>query len=204
MIDMSALASNQQDLIGSTCAVCQRATIQEGKTFFPWTNAFLICPACSTEFHRAGEKFVLRKISPNYEGWSRFEGQALSREEIQRIAGGGESDAEVVAAKAAQEEFLQNSQIEGRPEYYYVRLRKILGPLDDSDSEISFTASSKVEAKQQVARIKQIQNELKFLKKEINQQIKQKQLEVGLRGYKRDTSELSGSQLRLTRSLPRI
>ena len=200
MIEMSTLASDRQDLIGSTCALCKRATIQQGKTFLPWTNAFLICPACSTEFHPAGEKFVLRKIPRNYEEWSRFEGQALNREEMQRIAAGGKSDAEIAAAKAAEEqeerrnaaakeEFLRQSEIEGTSEYYYACYRKILGfPLDDCDQEMSFAASSKGEIKQQVARIKQMQNELKFLKKEINQQIKQKQLEVALKGYKRDAS----------------
>jgi hypothetical protein len=193
MIDRSSLASNRQDLIGSTCAVCQRATIQQGNKFFPWTSDFLVCPACSTEFHRTGEKFVLRKIPRNYERWLRFGRQALSREEIQRIAGGGKSDAEIAAAKAAQdaeiakaaqaaaaakaarEELLRKSQIEGTPEYYYVRFMNILGlPLDGSHNEMSFTASSKSEAKQQVARVKQIQNEVKFLKKEINPVVSQR------------------------------
>jgi hypothetical protein len=169
MIGTSALASARQDLIGSTCALCQRATIQQGKKFFRQTNDFLICPTCSTEFHRAGGKYIVRKIPRNYDRWVRFEGKTLSLEEIQRIENGGQSDAEITAEKAAEEaakkEFLRKSQIEETPEYYYARFIEILGlSLDDSDNKLSFTASSKDEVKQQAARIKQIQNELKFLK----------------------------------------
>jgi hypothetical protein len=148
MIDTSALASDRQELIGSSCPLCQQATIQQGKKFLPWTNDFLICPACSTEFHRSGEKYILKRISRNFDRWLPLEGQVLTHEEIQRIAGGGKSDAEIAAAKAAQEETLRRSQIEGTPEYYYARYRNILGlSLDNSDNELSFTASSKDELK---------------------------------------------------------
>src|SRR5256884_7157712 len=98
-------ASNQQDLIGSTCAVCQRAAIQQGGNFFR-TNDFLVCPTCLTEFHRAGEKYILKKIPRNYERWLRLEGQALSREEIQRIAGGDENPQ--LASKERTVERVQN------------------------------------------------------------------------------------------------
>jgi hypothetical protein len=121
---------------------------------------------------------------------SPLEGQALSREEIQRVASGGQSDAEIAAAKAeaererrrkaaAQEEFLRKSQIEGSPEYYFARYKQTLGLLlDDSNASVDFSVRSKEEVKAQVARLKQMQNELKFLKKQINQQIKEKQVEV--------------------------
>ena len=52
----------------------------------------------------------------------------------------------------------------------------------------AFSVSAKVGVKQQVARLKQMQNELKFLKKQINQQIKEKQVEVALQGHKRDAA----------------
>jgi hypothetical protein len=183
------VADMLQELIGSSCPLCQQATIQQGKHFLPWTNDFLICPTCSTEFHRAGEKYILKNIPRNYDRWLPFEAQVLTNEEIQRIAGGGKSDAEIAADKAAKEESLRRSQIEGTPEYYYARCRQILGlPFDDSNNEMSFTAHSKDELKEQVARIKQMQNELKLVKKELNQQIKQKQVEVALRGYKRDAA----------------
>ena len=206
MLDVSALASKQQDLIGSTCAVCQQGTLQRGRSFFPWTNV-QVCPTCSTEFLRAGDKFVLRKIPVTYERWLSFDGQALSHEEMQRISGGGKSDAEIAAAKAASDaeiaaakaasdaekasraESLRQSQIEGTPEYYFARKRKILGlSSDGTENEFFFEAHSKDELKQQIARLKQMQKELKVLKKEVNQQIKQKKLEVALGGYKRDAS----------------
>jgi SpoVK/Ycf46/Vps4 family AAA+-type ATPase len=193
MIGTATLASDRQDLLGSTCALCHRGTIQQGKRFFRRTNDFLICPTCSTEFHRANGKYIVRKISHNYDRWASLEGKTLSFKEIQRIANGGQSDAEIAAEKAAEEatkeEFLREAQIEGTPQYYYARYLEVLGlSQDDSDNKVSFTASSKAEVKQQSARIKQIQNELKFLKKEVNQQIKQKQAEVALGSYRRDVA----------------
>ncbi len=204
MINTPATTPNQPNLIGSTCPLCQHATIQQRKKFLSWTND-LICPGCLTEFHHHDEKYILKKIPPNQAKWLPYENLVLSNEEIQRIASGGKSDAEIAAdkaaqeeivrksqaeiaaAKAAQEEIVRKSQIEGTPEYYYARYRKILGlSLDyDTKTELSFSASSKDERNEQVARVKQMQNELKLQKKEINQQIKQKQFEIV--GYKRDS-----------------
>lgn len=150
MTENSMSSVSQQELVATTCALCQRGIIQKGKKLFHITNDFLVCPQCSVEFHRVDGKYTLRKIPPSFERWIRYDGRVLSGEEIQRIAGGGQSDAEIANEKikrdeegrqkaaaiafekskreeaarqkaAEREEFLRKAQSIGTPEYFYAR-----------------------------------------------------------------------------------
>lgn len=189
---------NQQDLLGTMCALCKLGIIQQGKRLFRSTNEFLVCPECHVEYHRSGGGYALEKIPQGFGRWKLFEGQILSRDEIIRIAGGGQSDSEIAAEKARKEEeqkkkaeeleaFRQKAQTYGNPEYFYSQYAKILGmSLEDTSSPLSFSASSKEEAKREVARVKQIQNQLKVLKKEIAQEVKRRQLDLPLAGRNRN------------------
>jgi Holliday junction resolvasome RuvABC ATP-dependent DNA helicase subunit len=93
-------------------------------------------------------------------------------------------NAEIRAKEAAKEEFLRKSQIEGTPEYYFASLAKLLGvPLDDSGTPVHFKGTSRDELMQES---KQMKTELKFLKRQVNHRIKQKKVEIGMEGHKRD------------------
>jgi SpoVK/Ycf46/Vps4 family AAA+-type ATPase len=173
MADAPTLGTDQKDLVGSTCPLCQQGTIQQESKVFHVANDLLFCTNCSTEFLPAGENYILRNIPPYYKRWVGLEGQIVSVDEMQRIQEGRLSASEIVAAKA-------QSKKEGTPEYYAARMKEIFGLSADEDNErsLTFMVSSKAEIDQHLAHVKQVQNELELLKKEINQKIKQQKLQV--------------------------
>ena len=57
------LASDWQDLIGSTCALCQRATIQQGKKFFAGRMIFSFARVVQLSF-TAPVKSILSEKFP--------------------------------------------------------------------------------------------------------------------------------------------
>lgn len=115
--------------------------------------------------------------------------------EIARIAQGGQSDSEIAAredekrrkAALADEEKRQQEAQEaerarlrntpGTPEYYLAKMKQVFGDtVNGSTFTVSIDWTSKVEGRQQIKRLTQMQKELRQLKREINANIKQIQL----------------------------
>ncbi len=176
-----------KDLIGITCLVCDIGTLHSCMSFLLMPNSILECSHCHTQYLVGQKKIILRNVPADNGRWRIYERQALTLNEIKRISLGGYSDAQMAKraeeekvriAKEeegkrrllqAQEEIRKQSQTPGTGQWYFAKFKSIMGMSEGSSGwSIQFTADSPTEWRKHVAFVRQLQKELRLLKRELN------------------------------------
>jgi ATPase family associated with various cellular activities (AAA) len=158
------------------CPVCQQGVVNQGKMLFMATSSFFECEYCHTQYVPSKENFILKNIPSGLSRWKSLEGQSLTWDEILRIPYGGFTNAELYEQEEEKKRLLEQEEQEkrlretpGTPQWYMARYKTILGmPLDKSAVQWSFTSGSPLEKKQSIGRIRQMQKELRLLRKQIS------------------------------------
>jgi AAA+ superfamily predicted ATPase len=163
------------------CPVCQQGVVNQGKILFMPINSFFECEYCHTKYVPAKEKYILKDIPSGLNRWKSLEGQPLNWDEILRIKDGGFTDVELFKQEEEKRRLQEQQEQErrlretpGTPQWYMAKYKTIIGmPLDETTVKWSFDSDSPLEKKQSIGRIRQMEKELRLLRRQLVQEIKE-------------------------------